>query len=186
MVFNVVPDGGALTVEELCALVTGRLGSLQRYWQRLSSERTGAWAWPQWTEDQRFDIRNHVSRAALPAPGGDTQLCDWIADFYSHKLDRVGIRHGLITTVHAYTADQNLLDGPHKDPRRARAAAINIIPTSTGAAKAAGPGDPRARGTAERLCRAGADADRLAGRPDRRDRARDQRRGAQRRLRATR
>jgi len=52
--------------------------------------------------------------------------------------ETVGIRHGLMTTVHAYTADQNLLDGPHKDPRRARAAAINIIPTSTGAAKALG------------------------------------------------
>ena len=50
--------------------------------------------------------------------------------------DAVGIKHGLMTTVHAYTADQNLLDGPHKDLRRARAAALNIIPTSTGAAKA--------------------------------------------------
>jgi glyceraldehyde 3-phosphate dehydrogenase (phosphorylating) len=52
--------------------------------------------------------------------------------------DTVGIRHGLMTTVHAYTADQNLLDGPHKDLRRARAAAINLVPTSTGAAKALG------------------------------------------------
>jgi glyceraldehyde 3-phosphate dehydrogenase len=49
-----------------------------------------------------------------------------------------GIRHGLMTTIHAYTADQNLLDGPHKDLRRARAAAINLVPTSTGAAKALG------------------------------------------------
>jgi len=52
--------------------------------------------------------------------------------------ETVGIRHGLMTTVHAYTADQNLLDGPHKDLRRARAGAINLIPTSTGAAKALG------------------------------------------------
>jgi len=52
--------------------------------------------------------------------------------------ETVGIRHGLMTTVHAYTADQHLLDGPHKDLRRARAAALNIIPTSTGAAKALG------------------------------------------------
>lgn len=52
--------------------------------------------------------------------------------------ETVGIRHGLMTTVHAYTSDQHLLDGPHKDLRRARAAAINIIPTSTGAAKALG------------------------------------------------
>jgi glyceraldehyde 3-phosphate dehydrogenase len=49
-----------------------------------------------------------------------------------------GIERGLMTTVHAYTQDQNLQDGPHKDPRRARAAAINIVPTSSGAAKAIG------------------------------------------------
>jgi len=52
--------------------------------------------------------------------------------------ESVGIRHGLMTTIHAYTSDQHLLDGPHKDLRRARAAALNIIPTSTGAAKALG------------------------------------------------
>ena len=52
--------------------------------------------------------------------------------------EAVGIRHGLMTTIHAYTADQNLLDGPHKDLRRARSAALNLIPTSTGAAKALG------------------------------------------------
>jgi glyceraldehyde 3-phosphate dehydrogenase len=52
--------------------------------------------------------------------------------------EAVGIRHGLMTTVHAYTADQNLLDGPHTDLRRARSAAINLVPTSTGAAKAVG------------------------------------------------
>ncbi len=53
-------------------------------------------------------------------------------------LDNFGIERGLMTTVHAYTADQNLQDGPHGDLRRARAAAVNIIPTSTGAAKALG------------------------------------------------
>ena len=52
--------------------------------------------------------------------------------------ETVGIRHGLMTTIHAYTADQNLLDGPHKDLRRARAAGVNLVPTSTGAAKALG------------------------------------------------
>ena len=50
--------------------------------------------------------------------------------------ETVGIRHGLMTTIHAYTGDQRLVDTPHKDPRRARAAAVNLIPTSTGAAKA--------------------------------------------------
>ncbi len=52
--------------------------------------------------------------------------------------DTFGIRHGLMTTIHAYTADQRLQDLPHKDLRRARAAAINLIPASTGAAKAIG------------------------------------------------
>jgi glyceraldehyde 3-phosphate dehydrogenase len=52
--------------------------------------------------------------------------------------DSVGIDHGLMTTIHAYTADQNLQDMPHKDLRRARAAALNLIPASTGAAKAVG------------------------------------------------
>jgi glyceraldehyde 3-phosphate dehydrogenase len=52
--------------------------------------------------------------------------------------ESVGIRHGAMTTVHAYTGDQMLLDGPHKDFRRARAAAANLVPTSTGAAKAIG------------------------------------------------
>jgi glyceraldehyde 3-phosphate dehydrogenase (phosphorylating) len=57
-----------------------------------------------------------------------------------------GIEEGLLTTVHSYTADQNLLDGPHKDLRRARSAAVNIIPTSTGAAKAVGLVLPRLAG----------------------------------------
>jgi glyceraldehyde 3-phosphate dehydrogenase len=52
--------------------------------------------------------------------------------------DAFGVEKGLMTTVHGYTGDQNLVDGPHSDARRARAAAINIIPTSTGAARATG------------------------------------------------
>ncbi len=52
--------------------------------------------------------------------------------------DSFGIQHGLMTTVHSYTSDQNLQDGPHKDLRRARGAALSMIPTSTGAAKAIG------------------------------------------------
>ncbi|MPS35089.1 MAG: type I glyceraldehyde-3-phosphate dehydrogenase [Stenotrophomonas sp.] len=60
--------------------------------------------------------------------------------------DNFGIEKGLMTTVHAYTADQNLQDGPHKDLRRARAAAVNIVPTSTGAAKAVGLVLPELKG----------------------------------------
>ncbi|QCB97742.1 type I glyceraldehyde-3-phosphate dehydrogenase [Arthrobacter sp. PAMC25564] len=60
--------------------------------------------------------------------------------------DAFGIERGLMTTIHAYTADQNLQDGPHRDLRRARAAAINMVPTSTGAAKAIGLVLPELKG----------------------------------------
>ncbi len=60
--------------------------------------------------------------------------------------DGVGIVKGLMTTIHAYTQDQNLQDGPHKDLRRARAAALNVVPTSTGAAKAIGLVMPELKG----------------------------------------
>ena len=60
--------------------------------------------------------------------------------------DEFGIVRGLMTTIHAYTQDQNLQDGPHKDLRRARAAALNIVPTSTGAAKAIGLVMPQLKG----------------------------------------
>ncbi|MBT2535581.1 MULTISPECIES: type I glyceraldehyde-3-phosphate dehydrogenase [unclassified Arthrobacter] len=60
--------------------------------------------------------------------------------------DEFGIERGLMTTIHAYTADQNLQDGPHNDLRRARAAAINMVPTSTGAAKAIGLVLPELKG----------------------------------------
>jgi glyceraldehyde 3-phosphate dehydrogenase len=60
--------------------------------------------------------------------------------------DGLGIVKGLMTTIHAYTQDQNLQDGPHKDMRRARAAALNIVPTSTGAAKAIGLVLPQLKG----------------------------------------
>jgi len=60
--------------------------------------------------------------------------------------DAIGIKHGLMTTIHAYTADQRLQDMPHSDLRRARAAAINLIPASTGAAKAIGLVIPELKG----------------------------------------
>ena len=61
-------------------------------------------------------------------------------------MDNFGIKNGLMTTIHAYTADQNLQDGPHQDLRRARAAAINIVPSTTGAAKALGVVIPELKG----------------------------------------
>jgi glyceraldehyde 3-phosphate dehydrogenase len=80
----------------------------------------------------RYDPNSHdvISNASC------TTNC--LAPFAKVVNEAVGIEHGLMTTIHAYTADQNLQDGPHKDLRRARAAAINLVPTSTGAAKAVG------------------------------------------------
>jgi glyceraldehyde 3-phosphate dehydrogenase len=69
-----------------------------------------------------------------------------LAPFAKVAHETVGIVHGLMTTIHAYTADQRLLDMPHKDLRRARAAALNLIPASTGAAKAVGLVIPELQG----------------------------------------
>ncbi len=82
--------------------------------------------------EETYDPRHHhiISNASC------TTNC--LAPVAKVLHETAGIRHGLMTTIHAYTADQNLLDGPHKDLRRARAAALNLVPTSTGAAKALG------------------------------------------------
>ena len=61
-----------------------------------------------------------------------------VAPMVKVLYDAFGVERGFMTTIHAYTGDQMLLDGPHKDPRRARSAAVNIVPTTTGAARATG------------------------------------------------
>jgi glyceraldehyde 3-phosphate dehydrogenase len=80
--------------------------------------------------DDKYDAANHhvISNASC------TTNC--LAPFAKVLNDNFGVRRGMMTTVHSYTNDQQILDLPHKDLRRARAAAENIIPTSTGAAKA--------------------------------------------------
>ena len=82
--------------------------------------------------DDAYDRENHhvISNASC------TTNC--LAPLAKVVHEAVGIKHGLMTTIHAYTADQRLQDMPHSDLRRARAAAINLVPTSTGAAKAVG------------------------------------------------
>ena len=76
------------------------------------------------------DVHHVISNASC------TTNC--LAPFAKVANDAVGIVHGLMTTIHAYTGDQALQDAPHSDLRRARAAAVNLVPTSTGAAKAVG------------------------------------------------
>lgn len=82
--------------------------------------------------DETYDPAQHhvISNASC------TTNC--VAPMVKVLDDAFGFEQGFMSTVHAYTNDQNLLDGPHKDARRARAAALNIIPTTTGAAKAVG------------------------------------------------
>ena len=88
MVFEPRADGVVPEIERVRDHLAARLGRLPRYSQRLSSARTGSWAWPHWTRDERFDIRGHIRHASLPIPGSDEQLSDWTADFLSHPLDR--------------------------------------------------------------------------------------------------
>jgi glyceraldehyde 3-phosphate dehydrogenase len=90
--------------------------------------------------DEAYDKDSHhvISNASC------TTNC--LAPFAKVVHDAIGIKHGLMTTIHAYTADQRLIDAPHKDLRRARAAAINLVPTSTGAAKAVGLVIPELQG----------------------------------------
>ncbi len=89
---------------------------------------------------EQYDAEKHsiISNASC------TTNC--LAPFAKVLNDEFGVVRGLMTTVHAYTADQNLQDAPHKDLRRARAAALSIIPTSTGAAKAIGLVLPELKG----------------------------------------
>ena len=90
--------------------------------------------------DDKYDAAQHtiISNASC------TTNC--LAPMAKVLNDTFGIERGLMTTIHAYTQDQNLQDGPHKDLRRARAAALNIVPTSTGAAKAIGLVLPELKG----------------------------------------
>ncbi len=82
--------------------------------------------------DEVYDPAAHI----IVSNASCTTNC--VAPMVKVLHDAFGFDQGFMTTVHAYTGDQNLLDGPHKDARRARSAAVNIIPTTTGAAKAVG------------------------------------------------
>jgi len=90
--------------------------------------------------DKLFDRTKHT----VFSIGSCTTNC--LAPVAKVLDDSFGIDHGLMTTIHAYTNDQNILDLPHKDLRRARAAALSLIPTSTGAAKAIGEVLPGLKG----------------------------------------
>jgi len=90
--------------------------------------------------EKSFDSTKH----SIVSIGSCTTNC--LAPVAKVLLDSFGIDHGFMTTIHAYTNDQNILDLPHKDLRRARAAGLSLIPTSTGAAKAIGEVLPELKG----------------------------------------
>jgi len=81
-------SGGAPATDEVRRRLALRLDALPRYRQRLSHPQVGGTAFPHWEPDTGFDLDHHVRRAALPAPGGASELLDWAGDFYSHRLDR--------------------------------------------------------------------------------------------------
>jgi diacylglycerol O-acyltransferase / wax synthase len=119
MLFDPLPGGGAPPIEDVQALLDRRLDAMPRFRKRLSHPHTGGLRWPHWEPDPHFDVASHVRHATLPAPGGDAELLDWLADFYSHRLDRSrplwemtlldglgGGRWSLVTKVH-----HSLVDG---------------------------------------------------------------------------
>jgi diacylglycerol O-acyltransferase len=139
LVFDPLPAGGTPTLTRLRRHLERRLDELPRYRQRLSSRTTGGLHWPAWVPDEQFDIAAHVTRAALPKPGGERELLAWAADFWSHRLDRgrplwrvvlleglAGGRWALVTKTHhclvdgvgSIDAGSVLLDAEPNPPRR--------------------------------------------------------------------
>jgi WS/DGAT/MGAT family acyltransferase len=119
MVFDPLPGGGVPQVDEVRALLDQRLDAMPRFRKRLSHPHMGGLRWPHWEPDPHFDVAGHVRRATLATPGGDSELLDWLGDFYSHRLDRgrplweitlldglAGGRWSLVTKVH-----HSLVDG---------------------------------------------------------------------------
>ncbi len=118
MVFDPPPDGSAPTLERLEAQLEPMLRGLPHFRARLSEQHTGGLARPSWVPDERFDLPSHLRHAALPAPGAQRDLLDWLGDFWSHRLDRArplwelvllegleGGRWALVTKTHHCLVD---------------------------------------------------------------------------------
>ena len=118
LVFDPLPGGGTPTLARVRRHLDRRIEALPRYREKLSRRATGGLRWPEWEPDERFDIAAHVTRAALPRPGGERQLLEWAADFWSHRLDRgrplwrvvlleglAGGRWALVTKTHHCLVD---------------------------------------------------------------------------------
>ena len=91
-------------------------------------------------------VNDHILKAGDKVISNASCTTNCLAPMVSVLNEAFGVAHGLMTTVHAYTGDQALVDGPHSDLRRARSAAVSIIPTTTGAASAVGKVIPELNG----------------------------------------
>jgi diacylglycerol O-acyltransferase len=118
MLFDPQLGGITPSVEDVRDLLDRRLDAMPRFRRRLSHPRAAGLRWPCWEEEPHFDVAGHVRHATLPAPGGDSELLDWMGDFFSHRLDRArplweitlldglaGGRWCLVTKVHHCLVD---------------------------------------------------------------------------------
>jgi WS/DGAT/MGAT family acyltransferase len=88
LVFGPTPSGGAPSLEELWCMLDARVEALPRYRMRLDPPHPGRLARPAWRQDPTFDVRRHVHRATLPAPGGWEELLEWAGVYFAQRLDR--------------------------------------------------------------------------------------------------
>jgi diacylglycerol O-acyltransferase len=87
LVFDARADGSVPSLDDLADHLAGRLQALPLYHRRLAGPATGM-RWPEWVEDDHFDVRHHLRRVGLPAPGGWEELLEWGGDYFSRRLDR--------------------------------------------------------------------------------------------------
>ncbi|MEA2469102.1 MAG: diacylglycerol O-acyltransferase / wax synthase [Thermoleophilaceae bacterium] len=118
LTFEPPPGQGPPDIEAMRRHLRERLGALPRYLQRLSEPHTGGLSWPAWEHEPNFNIDAHVHRAALPEPGGERELMEWVGEYWSHRLDRLmplwdatllegleGGRWALVTKTHHCMVD---------------------------------------------------------------------------------
>ncbi len=86
--FEPAPGGGVPSLDQLRAKLVAVAEQMPRFRQRLSQPRTGGLHWPQWVDDEAFEVANHVREAGLPAPAGEPELREWAGDYFSSRLDR--------------------------------------------------------------------------------------------------
>ncbi len=162
--YDVTHDEGSITIDGRTVTTTAHRDPAAIDWGSVGVdvviESTGKF---RRRDEAAIHLKNGARKVLLSAPGKDVDLTivmgineqeyrpaehdvvsnascttNCVVPMAKVLNDAFGLRKGFMTTVHAYTGDQMLLDGPHKDPRRARSAATNIIPTSTGAARTTG------------------------------------------------